>query len=141
MLPVGSTLTYQPTEPATMTTILQINSSLHGDDAQSSRLASEFVAALGGSRQRPGSTSPSRSPLIVRDLSKTPVPHLTAERLTALSTATAERTLDQVDGLLKAKLRGSGLEQYVEVVARIDTEAEKRLVPVYHLEIGRPESP
>jgi hypothetical protein len=42
----------------------------------------------------------------------------------------------QVDGLLKAKLRGSGLEQYVEVVARIDTEAEKRLVPVYHLEIG-----
>jgi uncharacterized protein len=46
----------------------------------------------------------------------------------------------QVDGLLKAKLRGSGLEQYVEVVARIDTEAEKRLVPVYHLEIGGPES-
>jgi len=42
----------------------------------------------------------------------------------------------QVDGLLKAKLRGSGLEPYVEVVARIDTEAEKRLVPVYRLEIG-----
>ena len=45
----------------------------------------------------------------------------------------------QVDGLLKAKLRGSGLEPYVEVVARIDTEAEKRLVPVYHLEIGGPD--
>jgi metal-dependent HD superfamily phosphatase/phosphodiesterase len=45
----------------------------------------------------------------------------------------------QVDGLLKAKLRGSGLEQYVEVVARIDTEAEKRLVPVYRLEIGEPD--
>jgi uncharacterized protein len=45
----------------------------------------------------------------------------------------------QIDGLLKAKLRGSGLEPYVEVVARIDTEAEKRLVPVYHLEIGGPE--
>ena len=44
----------------------------------------------------------------------------------------------QVDGLLKAKLRGSGLEPYVEVVARIDTEAEKRLVPVYRLEIGEP---
>jgi uncharacterized protein len=42
----------------------------------------------------------------------------------------------QVDGLLKAKLRGSGLEPYVEVVARIDTEAEKRLVPVYHLDTG-----
>jgi uncharacterized protein len=41
----------------------------------------------------------------------------------------------QVDGLLKAKLRGSGLEPYVEVVAHIDTEAEKRLVPLYTLEI------
>ena len=45
----------------------------------------------------------------------------------------------QVDGLLKAKLTGSGLEPYVEVVARIDTEAEKRLVPVYRLEIGAPD--
>jgi metal-dependent HD superfamily phosphatase/phosphodiesterase len=42
----------------------------------------------------------------------------------------------QVDGLLKAKLKGSGLEPYVEVVARIDTEAEKRLVPVYRLASG-----
>jgi len=42
--------------------------------------------------------------------------------------------LFQVDGLLKAKLHGSGLEPYVEVIAHIDTEAEKRLVPVYRLE-------
>jgi uncharacterized protein len=41
----------------------------------------------------------------------------------------------QVDGLLKAKLLGSGLEPYVEVIAHIDTEAEKRLVPLYHLEV------
>jgi uncharacterized protein len=41
----------------------------------------------------------------------------------------------QVDGLLKAKLRGSGLEPYVEVVAHIDTETEQRLVPMYRLEI------
>jgi metal-dependent HD superfamily phosphatase/phosphodiesterase len=41
----------------------------------------------------------------------------------------------QVDGLLKAKLRGSGLEPYVEVIAHIDTEAEKRLVPLYELEL------
>src|SRR5512133_291717 len=41
----------------------------------------------------------------------------------------------QVDGLLKAKLRGSGLQPYVEVVAHIDTEAEKRLVPLYELEL------
>ena len=40
----------------------------------------------------------------------------------------------QVDGLLRAKLQGSGLEPYVEVVAHIDTEAEKRLVPMYRLE-------
>jgi uncharacterized protein len=46
----------------------------------------------------------------------------------------------QVDGLLKAKLRGSGLEQYVDVIARIDTEAEKRLVPAYRLELGQPKS-
>ena len=41
----------------------------------------------------------------------------------------------QVDELLKAKLRGSGLEPYVEVVARIDTEAEKSLMPLYRLEL------
>ena len=41
----------------------------------------------------------------------------------------------QVDGLLKAKLRGSGLEPYVEVVAHIDTETERRLVPMYRIEI------
>ena len=43
--------------------------------------------------------------------------------------------LFQVDGLLKAKLRGSGLEPFVEVVAHIDTETERRLVPMYRLEI------
>jgi metal-dependent HD superfamily phosphatase/phosphodiesterase len=41
----------------------------------------------------------------------------------------------QVDGLLKAKLVGSGLAPYVEVVAHIDTEAEKRLVPLYELDL------
>ena len=41
----------------------------------------------------------------------------------------------QLDELLKAKLRGSGLEPYVEVVARIDTEAEKSLIPLYRLEL------
>ena len=41
----------------------------------------------------------------------------------------------QIDSLLRAKLRGSGLEPYVEVFAHIDTEAEKSLVPVYRLEV------
>ncbi len=41
----------------------------------------------------------------------------------------------QVDELLTGKLRGSGLEPHVEVVARIDTEAEKSLMPLYRLEL------
>jgi metal-dependent HD superfamily phosphatase/phosphodiesterase len=41
----------------------------------------------------------------------------------------------QVDELLKGKLRGSGLEPHVEVIARIDTEAEKSLMPLYRLEL------
>src|SRR5262245_35838123 len=40
----------------------------------------------------------------------------------------------QVDGLLKAKLRGSGLEPYVEVLAHIATEAENEPVPPHRLE-------
>ena len=40
----------------------------------------------------------------------------------------------QVDGALEGEARGSGLEPYVEVVAHIDTEAEKRLVPLYELD-------
>jgi hypothetical protein len=43
--------------------------------------------------------------------------------------------LFQVDGLLRAKLRGSGLEPHVEVIAHIDTADEKRLVPEYRLDI------
>jgi hypothetical protein len=41
----------------------------------------------------------------------------------------------QVDELLKAKLRGSGLEPYVEVVARIEAETEQRLIPLYRLQL------
>jgi metal-dependent HD superfamily phosphatase/phosphodiesterase len=39
----------------------------------------------------------------------------------------------QVDELLATKLSGSGLEEHVEVVARIDAEHEKRLVPVFRV--------
>ncbi len=41
--------------------------------------------------------------------------------------------LFQVDELLATKLRGSGLEEYVEVVARIDAEHEKRLLQVFRI--------
>src|SRR6059036_573324 len=40
----------------------------------------------------------------------------------------------QVDELLGAKLRGSGLEPYVDVIAHIEGEAEKLLLPSYRLE-------
>jgi uncharacterized protein len=40
----------------------------------------------------------------------------------------------QLDELLATKLRGSGLEEHVEVVARIDAEHEKRLLPVFRIE-------
>ena len=39
----------------------------------------------------------------------------------------------QVDELLATKLRGSRLEEHVEVVARIEAEHEKRLVPVFRI--------
>jgi metal-dependent HD superfamily phosphatase/phosphodiesterase len=39
----------------------------------------------------------------------------------------------QVDELLATKLRGSGLEQHIEVVARIDAEHEQRLLPVFRI--------
>jgi metal-dependent HD superfamily phosphatase/phosphodiesterase len=41
--------------------------------------------------------------------------------------------LFQVDELLATKLRGSGLEEHVEVVARIDSEHEKRLLQVFRI--------
>ena len=39
----------------------------------------------------------------------------------------------QVDELLAEKLRGSGLEQHIEVIARIEAEHERRLIPVFRI--------
>jgi len=39
----------------------------------------------------------------------------------------------QVDELLATKLRGSGLEEHIEVVARIEAEQEERLIPVFRI--------
>ena len=69
-----------------MKTILQLNTSLFGADGQSSRLASEFAARLA----QAGNTR-----VVVRDLARDPVPHLSAERFAAFSTPAAERTLVQ----------------------------------------------
>jgi metal-dependent HD superfamily phosphatase/phosphodiesterase len=39
----------------------------------------------------------------------------------------------QLDELLASKLRGSGLEDHIEVVATIEAEYEKRLLRVYRI--------
>ena len=39
----------------------------------------------------------------------------------------------QLDELLATKLRGSGLEQHIEVIARIEAQHEKRLLPVFRI--------
>ena len=39
----------------------------------------------------------------------------------------------QVDELLATKLRGSGLEEHIEVIARIEAEHEQRLIPVFRI--------
>jgi len=83
-----------------MTTILQINSSLHGEDAQSSRLASEFVQAISAANS-PGLSSSASGMVVndtnvlVRDLALEPVPHLTAERFKGFTTPAGERTPGQ----------------------------------------------
>jgi uncharacterized protein len=41
--------------------------------------------------------------------------------------------LFQIDELLATKLRGSGIEENVEVIAEIEAEHEKRLVPVFRI--------
>jgi len=63
-------------------TTLQLKTSLFGDAGQSSQLANEFAATRG-------------SRLIVRDLSKEPVPHLDAARFGAFLAKPEERTAEQ----------------------------------------------
>jgi metal-dependent HD superfamily phosphatase/phosphodiesterase len=39
----------------------------------------------------------------------------------------------QIDELLATKLRGSGLEEHIEVIARIEAEHDQRLLPVFKI--------
>ena len=68
-------------------TLLQVNTSLFSSAGQSTLLANEFVA--GWKERNRGAT------VIVRDLAKEPVPHLTAERFQAFLTKPAERDAGQ----------------------------------------------
>jgi FMN-dependent NADH-azoreductase len=67
-----------------MSTLLQINTSIQGEQGHSSQLASRFVTAW-RSRHPEGR-------VILRDLASDPVPHLTAERFGAFLTPPEQRT-------------------------------------------------
>jgi len=63
-----------------MKTILHLNSSIYGEDGQSSRLAAEFVRRVPEAR------------VITRDLARDPLPHLDAERFGAFLAKPDART-------------------------------------------------
>ena len=69
-----------------MKTLLQIQSSMFESGGQSSRLAARFVAQWRESE---------KGAVILRDVGRDPVPHLTAERFQALNAKPAERTPEQ----------------------------------------------
>ena len=95
-------------------TILQLNSSIFGDDGQSSRLADEFVSRL---RQKRRDVR-----VIRRDFAESPVPHLTRERFEAALTPLPQRTREQgldaaiadqlINELLEADTLVIGLPMY-----------------------------
>ncbi|MFI4906392.1 MAG: FMN-dependent NADH-azoreductase [Steroidobacteraceae bacterium] len=72
-----------------MSTLLQINASIHADHGQSSQLATQFVRAF--SRARPDLR------VVLRDLASDTVPHLSAERFAAFLSKPQERSAAQSD--------------------------------------------
>ena len=95
-------------------TLLQLNSSLQSENGHSSRLANEFVAAW--KARNPGGT------VIVRDLNRNPVPHLTDERFRGFLAKPENRTPEQqaevtcsdalIDELKRADVIVLGLPMY-----------------------------
>src|SRR5580698_4567330 len=72
-----------------MTTLLQINASIHADHGQSTQLATQFVQAF--TRSHPATR------VILRDLAGDTVPHLSAERFAAFLAKPGERNAAQHD--------------------------------------------
>ena len=97
-----------------MNTLLQLNSSLFSTDGQSSKLAQAFVDEWRAAN--PGAE------VIVRDLGRTPVPHLNAERFGAFLAKPESRTPHQqavirysdvlIDELRRADVIVIGLPMY-----------------------------
>lgn len=96
-----------------MTTILQLNNSVFGDQGQSSKLAGEFVA-----KRRQADLG---ARVIRRDLSHEPIDHLTAERFAAALTAPEERTREQAREAALADTLIEELEAADEVVIAAPT--------------------
>jgi len=67
--------------------LLQVNASIFSKDGQTTRLADQFVT--GWRKQNPGAA------VVVRDLAREPVPHLTAERFHAFITPADARNAEQ----------------------------------------------
>jgi FMN-dependent NADH-azoreductase len=70
-----------------MNTLLEIRSSIHSDQGQSSRLADRFAAQWRAAN--PGGK------VIVRDLAMAPVPHIDADRFGAFTARPEQRTREQ----------------------------------------------
>jgi FMN-dependent NADH-azoreductase len=97
-----------------MKTLLQINASMFADNSQSTRLADQFVAAWRANNPD--------AQVVVRDLGREPVPHLTAERFGAFLAGADARTPEQaavaaysdmlIDELKRADVVVFGLPMY-----------------------------
>lgn len=97
-----------------MKTLLQLKTSLFSDQGASSQLANDFV--------RSWQHRHTDAKVVVRDLSRQPVPHLNAERLHAFATPAEQRTPEQqaiagysdalIDELRQADVVVLGLPMY-----------------------------
>jgi FMN-dependent NADH-azoreductase len=70
-----------------MNTLLQLNSSINAGSGESSKLTNEFVASW--KARNPGAK------VVVRELARNPVPHLTAERFQAFLAKPEARSAEQ----------------------------------------------
>lgn len=104
-----------------MTTILQVNNSVFGDDGVSSRLADTFVAQERAKRDDVR--------VLRRNLGDHPVPHLTADRFKAALTAPDERTSEQAREAAIA-------DELVEELLAADVLVIG--VPVYNFQVPSP---
>ena len=97
-----------------MKTLLQLNTSMFANSGQSTQLAERFVA--GWRKANPGAR------VVVRDIGREPVPHLTAERFGAFLSKPEERSDEQraivafsdalIDELRRADVIVIGLPMY-----------------------------